>query len=151
MMEIERKWILQRVPTEFRLVRNSQVEQFYVSTSPEVRLRHNPASNEPFRITIKGEGTLSREEIETKISENFYNQVKKFVGKSPIKKDYSIFNCGGYPLAVSVVDDGAFIYAEIEFESEEQARDFQLPIDDAVEVTENTEYKMKNYWLRTRN
>ena len=140
-----------RVPTEFRLVRNAQVEQFYVSTSPEVRLRHNPASNEPFRITIKGEGTLAREEIETKISENFYNQVKEFVNKPPIKKDYSIFNCGGYPLAVSVVDDGAFIYAEVEFESEEQARDFQLPIDDAVEVTENTDYKMKNYWLRTRN
>lgn len=151
MMEIERKWILQRVPTEFRLVRNAQVEQFYVSTSPEVRLRHNPASNEPFRITIKGEGTLSREEIETKISENFYNQVKEFVNKTPIKKDYSIFNCSGYPLAVSVVDDGAFIYAEAEFESEEQARDFQLPIDDAIEVTENTDYKMKNYWLRTRN
>ena len=151
MMEIERKWILQRVPTEFRLVRNSQVEQFYVSTSPEVRLRHNPASNEPFRIIIKGEGTLSREEIETKVSENFYNKLKDFVGKPPIKKDYSIFNCGGYPLAVSVVDDGAFIYAEIEFESEEQARNYQLPIDDAVEVTEDSSYKMKNYWLRTRN
>lgn len=150
-MEIERNWILQRIPTEFRLVKNTQMEQFYVSTSPEVRLRHNPASNEPFRITIKGEGALSREEIETKISENFYNQVKEFVNNTPIKKDYSIFNCGGYPLAVSVVDDGAFIYAEVEFESEEQARDFQLPIDDAIEVTENTDYKMKNYWLRTRN
>lgn len=150
-MEIERKWILQRVPTEFRLVRNTQMEQFYVSTNPEVRLRHNPASNEPFRITVKGEGTLTREEIETKVSENFYNQLKDFVGKPPITKDYSIFNCGGYPLAVSVVDDGAFIYAEVEFESEEQARNFQLPIDDAIEVTENPEYKMKNYWLRTRN
>ena len=143
MMEIERKWILQRVPTEFRLVRNAQIEQFYVSTSPEVRLRHNPASNEPVRITIKGEGTLSREEIETK--------VKEFVNKPLIKKDYSIFNCGGYPLAVSVVDDGAFIYAEIEFETEEQARNYQLPIDDAVEVTDNPSYKMKNYWLRTRD
>lgn len=150
-MEIERKWILQKVPTEFRLVRNTQMEQFYVSTNPEVRLRHNPASNEPFRITVKGEGTLSREEIETKVSENFYNKLKDFVGKPPITKDYSIFNCGGYPLAVSVVDNGAFIYAEIEFESEEQARNYQLPIDDAVEVTEDSSYKMKNYWLRTRN
>lgn len=44
-MEIERKWILQRVPTEFRLVKNSQVEQFYVSTNPEVRLRHNPVED----------------------------------------------------------------------------------------------------------
>lgn len=151
MMEIERKWILQKVPTEFRLVRNTQMEQFYVSTNPEVRLRHNPASNEPFRITVKGEGTLSREEIETKVSENFYNKLKDFVGKPPITKDYSIFNCGGYPLAVSVVDNGVFIYAEVEFESEEQARNYQLPIDDAVEVTDNPEYKMKNYWLRTRN
>ena len=151
MMEIERKWILQKVPTEFRLVRNTQMEQFYVSTNPEVRLRHNPASNEPFRITVKGEGTLSREEIETKVSENFYNKLKDFVGKPPITKDYSIFNCGGYPLAVSVVDNGVFIYAEVEFESEEQARNYQLPIGDAVEVTDNPEYKMKNYWLRTRN
>lgn len=151
MMEIERKWILQRVPTEFRLVRNSQVEQFYVSISPEVRLRHNPASKEPFRITVKGEGTLTREEIEAEISEDFYNQLKDFVGKSPIKKNYSVFNCGGYPLTVSVVDDGAFIYAEIEFESEEQARDYQFPIDDAIEVTDDSNYKMKNYWLRTRN
>lgn len=150
-MEIERKWILKRVPTEFKLVRNSQVEQFYVSTNPEVRLRYNPASSEPFRITVKGEGTLSREEIETEISEDFYNQLKDFVNKPPIKKDYSIFNCGGYPLAVSIVDNGAFIYAEIEFETEEQARSYQLPIDDAVEVTEKSEYKMKNYWLKTRN
>ena len=49
------------------------------------------------------------------------------------------------------VDDGAFIYAEIEFESEEQARDYQFPIDDAIEVTDDSNYKMKNYWLRTRN
>lgn len=150
-MEIERKWILQRVPTEFRLVKNSHVEQFYVSTNPEVRLRHNPASKEPFRITVKGEGSLTREEIETEISEDFYNQLKDFVGKPPIKKNYSVFNCGGYPLTVSVVDDGAFIYAEIEFESEEQARDYQFPIDDAIEVTDDSNYKMKNYWLRTRN
>ena len=108
-------------------------------------------SKEPFRITVKGEGTLIREEIETEISEDFYNQLKDFVGKPPIKKNYFVFNCGGYPLTVSVVDDGAFIYAEIEFESEEQARDYQFPIDDAIEVTDDSNYKMKNYWLRTRN
>lgn len=142
-MEIERKWILKRVPTEFHLVKNSKVEQLYISINPEVRLRYNSGSKEPFRITVKGEGTLSREEIETEISEDFYNQIKNFVGKSPITKDYSIFNCGGYPLAVSVVDNGAFIYAEVEFESEEQARNFQLPIDDAVEVTDDPNYKMK--------
>lgn len=150
-MEIERKWILNRVPTEFKQIVHTQTEQLYLSTSPEVRLRHNPASPYPFRLTIKGEGTLTREEIQEEVSEDFFNEVKKFVGKPSIKKDYYIFNCGGYPLEVSIVDDGAFIYAEIEFETEEQARNYQLPIDDAVEVTDNPEYKMKNYWLRTRN
>lgn len=146
-MEIERKWILNRVPTEFKQIVHTQTEQFYISTNPEVRLRYDPTSPYPFRLTIKGEGTLTREEIQEEVSEDFFNEV----GKSPIKKDYYFFNCGGYPLEVSIVDDGAFIYAEIEFETEEQARNYQLPIGDAVEVTDNPEYKMKNYWLRTRN
>lgn len=96
-MEIERKWILNRVPTEFKQIVHTQTEQLYLSTSPEVRLRHNPASPYPFRLTIKGEGTLTREEIQEEVSEDFFNEVKKFVGKPPIKKDYYIFNCGGYP------------------------------------------------------
>ena len=150
-MEIERKWILNRVPTEFKQIVHTQTEQLYLSTSPEVHLRYDPTSPYPFRLTIKGEGTLTREEIQEEVSEDFFNEVKKFVGKSPIKKDYYFFNRGGYPLEVSIVDDGAFIYAEIEFETEEQARNYQLPIGDAVEVTDNPEYKMKNYWLRTRN
>lgn len=150
-MEIERKWILNRVPTEFRLISHTQIEQFYLSTSPEVRLGHNPASRFPFYLTIKGEGILTREEIQEEVSEDFFNKAKELVGKPSIKKDYYFFNCGGYPLEVSIVDDGAFIYAEIGFETEEQARNYQLPIDDAVEVTDNPEYKMKNYWLRTRN
>lgn len=92
-MEIERKWILNRVPTEFKQIVHTQTEQLYLSTSPEVRLRHNPASPYPFRLTIKGEGTLTREEIQEEVSEDFFNEVKKFVGKPPIKKDYYIFNC----------------------------------------------------------
>lgn len=44
-MEIERKWILNRVPTEFKQIVHTQTEQLYLSTSPEVRLRHNPAAH----------------------------------------------------------------------------------------------------------
>lgn len=75
-MEIERKWILNRVPTEFKQIVHTQTEQLYLSTSPEVRLRHNPASPYPFRLTIKGEGTLTREEIQEEVSEDFFNEVK---------------------------------------------------------------------------
>lgn len=85
-MEIERKWILNRVPTEFKQIVHTQTEQLYLSTSPEVRLRHNPASPYPFRLTIKGEGTLTREEIQEEVSEDFFNEVKKFVGSLLLRK-----------------------------------------------------------------
>lgn len=149
-MEIERKWLLKKIPTKYKEVKHSWIEQFYVSIEPEVRLRKNLNSNVPYRITVKGNGTLSREEFESPISQEFYNKVKAFIGMPPIQKDYYVFNCEGYPLCVSTVDNGAFIYAEIEFESEEQARNYILPIDDAIEVTDNPEYKMKNYWIRSR-
>ena len=44
-----------------------------------------------------------------------------------------------------------FIYAEIEFSSEEDAKNFKLPdFLDWEEVTYDENYKMKNYWNRTR-
>lgn len=149
-MEIERKWILKELPTQYPEVRCSIVEQFYVSTKPEVRLRKNLNSKFPFRIAVKGEGTLSREEFQSEVSEEFYEGVKNFIGLPPIIKEYHVFNCNGFPLEVSSVDNGKLIYAEVEFESEEQARSFVLPIDGAIEVTDKAEYKMKNYWLQTR-
>lgn len=56
-------------------------------------------------------------------------------------------------LEVYIVDKEAvngFIYAEIEFDSEEDAKAFDLPISGAIDATENKNYKMKNYWDRIR-
>lgn len=63
-MEIERKIILTSLPDEVP-VHHSTVEQIYISLNPEVRLRKNLDSDVPFRLTVKGDGTLCREEIET--------------------------------------------------------------------------------------
>lgn len=149
-MEIERKWILKELPKGLRELKHSQVEQIYLSIEPEVRLRKNVNSIKPYKLTVKGEGLLSREEIETHVTQAFYEEIERFIGKPAIKKDFYVYNCEGYKLEVSIVDDGKFIYAEVEFDSEEQAKNYILPIPDAVEVTSNPEYKMKNYWLKTR-
>ena len=46
--------------------------------------------------------------------------------------------------------ESEFIYAEIEFESEEAANEFLKPDFLGEEVTNDDSYKMKNYWKRTR-
>lgn len=147
-MEIERKIILTSLPDGVP-IHHSVVEQIYISLNPEVRLRKNLNSDVPFHLTVKGDGTLCREEIETPITEEFYNEMVRFVGKPPIIKDYYIYHLNGHKVEVSIVDDGAFIYSEVEFDSVEEAEKFVWPFD-GYDATEDPQFKMKNYWKRTR-
>lgn len=156
-MEIERKWLLIGDYPKTNLKTHAMVASFYISDSPEVRLRsympikgdlHN---NSPYLMTIKGEGTLVREEIEFPISIETWHDCLRFIGnKDPIIKDYYIYSIGDNEIEVSIVDGGVFTYAEVEFSSEEEASKFVFPWKNAVEVTDDISYKMKNYWKRSR-
>ena len=42
------------------------------------------------------------------------------------------------------------MYVEIEFENEEQAKEYIVPDFLGKEITDCPKYKMKNYWKRTR-
>ena len=153
-MEIERKWLVRRLPTDTP-AEVAICEQLYVSLEPEVRLRKYVTQAEnhiPFRLAIKGNGTLVREEIQEAVSEEFYNEVKRFVGKEPITKRCYNYNIGGCEICISDVDTGVFMYAEVEFETEEDADNYVFPWPELIirEVTNEKEYKMKNYWKRTR-
>lgn len=161
-MEIERKWIVtdegefceQMANLNAKLVGQYEIDQFYISTRPEVRLRKcvpvcGPEKS-PYKMTIKGHGTLSRTEIEQTVLKSFYEQTKLFVGLPPISKSYAVYNLDGYKLEVSNVE-GQFTYIEVEFDSEKQAYDYQLPFTDCVtEVTDDPKYKMRRYWEKTR-
>jgi CYTH domain-containing protein len=160
-LEIERKWILKEFPETISedccLVGHYSVDQFYVNLEPaEVRLRRVVTYFGPRKsqceLAIKSSNDgLMRTEIETEVSQTFYEDAKLFINKAPIRKDYYIFKHGDYKLEVSKVEN-KFIYAEVEFETEEEAEAYELPIEDAVEVTEeeNSKWKMANYWKATR-
>lgn len=134
------------------------MEQFYVSLEPEVRLRRKKANGDypvdiPYRMAIKGNGSLSRIEIQTPVEEDFYNQALDFVNEEPIQKHTLIYHVDGHEIGIAVVlNVEPFTYAEVEFESEEEANGYQFPWPDIVirEVTDEPEWKMKNYWKRTR-
>lgn len=156
MLEIERKFLMDGFPFGLDIISEVEIEQGYVSIDPEVRVRRSvdkKTGEVQCYITIKGEGTLTRTEIETEIDENFYYDVADFMGVAMITKDYKKYKLGEWKLEVACVDAGTpreFFYGEIEFPTEEDAKNFDPPKYLGREITFSEDYKMKNYWKRTR-
>lgn len=156
MLEIERKFLMDGFPIGLDLISEVDIEQGYVSIDPEVRIRKAVDKHtgcEEFRITIKGDGDLVRNELETNISSDFYYDVIDFLDVNMIRKDYKKYKLGCWKFEVACVDPGtdrSFFYGEIEFPTEQDAKDFVVPSYFGREITFNDDYKMKNYWKRTR-
>lgn len=154
-IEIERKWLIDKVPEELPLLSIGTVEQLYFSGEADVRIRRMETDDSTMcYLDIKGDGGLKRTEIKKEISIDEYNRIKEIIGKRPIEKIYYRYDVGlKHVLEVSVVDngtEGSFIYAEIEFDSADEAETYVLPISNAVDVTHDPNYKMKNIWKKTR-
>lgn len=147
--EIERKWLINKFP-DLEAAEEETLYVWYLSVDPEVRLRK---CGNGYVLCVKGDGTLSREEFQSKVSVQFGEGLSAFIGKEPIKKRMRIYDFEGHKLECSLVDEGrdsSFMYAEIEFLSEEQAKAFSAPHFLGKEITYDKEMKMKNYWRRTR-
>ena len=161
-MEIERQWLfnIDKVPMHSCFA-YKDMEQSYLSLEPEVRLRKETLKSifEPditYWITIKGNGDLTREEINKQITKEEYEALKRIgniTEDKVIRKIHWETYIGKYKLELNIVDKGTeneFCYGEIEFASEEEALAFE-PLDwFGKEVTYDNSYKMKNYWKRTR-
>lgn len=156
MLEIERKFWMDGFPEGLDIISEVEIEQGYVSIEPEVRIRKAVdmrTGREEFRMTIKGDGDLTRNEIETNITSDFYYDTVDFLGGNMIIKDYKKYKLGPWQLEVACVDPGTereFYYGEIEFPTEEDAKNFVVPSYLGREITYNDECKMKYYWKRTR-
>jgi CYTH domain-containing protein len=155
-LEIERKFLMKEFPSDLEVIREVDIWQGYVSIDPEVRIhkaKDRKSGVENFRLTLKGDGTLTRTEIKTDIDGAFYQESLGLIAGEVIYKDYRSYRLGDDILEVCHVDPGKaseFLYAEIEFKSEEEANAFIKPDFLGEDVTDNDYYKMKNYWKRTR-
>ena len=154
-MEIERKFKLDAFPEHLPLLHASQVEQGYLSTTPCVRIRSKKTEDAvDYKLCIKGQGTLVREEVELSLDEDRFTRLKSLLHGEMIRKDYRIYQLpDGRKLECSLVDGGtenAFLYAEVEFPSVEEALAFQPPEWLSNEVTEDSYYSMSQYWMRKK-
>lgn len=157
-MEIERKFLINKFP-DMTAYKEYNIYQFYLSTNPvEVRVRSKESDNDiNYKLTFKGKGRLSRQEYEVNITEDTFYELLSFVEQPPIYKILKTYRlANGLLLECNLVDyktDTEFMYAEIEFETEFLASQFDKNSLSFLlnEVTYDDYYKMKNYWNRKGN
>ena len=152
-MEIERKFEIGGFPKGLPLLEEAMMRQGYLCTAPAVRIRSTEREGKiSYMLCIKGAGTLVREEIETPITADVFLNIEKMIGLPLVNKEYRAYALpGGEKLEVSLVDEGEpteFMYAEVEFASEEEAKAFAPPAFLGRELTELPGSSMSAYWNR---
>lgn len=165
-MEIERKWMVNGWPEQegfsLPLLYTENQEQGYIhSDAPIVRLRMEArlGCDVKYVLCFKSAGLLSREEIEIELSREDFDRLAVLTGHPLIRKERRIFELpDGLHLEVNLVDEGLpteFMYAEVEFSGEEQARCWSpdacgLGSYLSEDVTEQPGQSMSAFWARTR-
>ena len=161
--EIERKWLfdLNKIPDNLPcLVENAHEQGYLEAEKLDIRIRKKECLSsikEPtYKLCFKNKGNLKRIEIEFDLTPERFNRLAELGGlekNSFIKKKSKTYLVNGYNLTVGVVDEGqptSFCYGEIEFSDEAEALGFEAPDWFGEDITNEPDYKMASYWLRTR-
>lgn len=125
-MEIERKFIVTRLPADLEKYPRYAIEQAYLCTDPVVRVRRK---GEEYWLTCKGKGLLAREEFELPLNREAYEHLRGKTDGAAICKERICIPCGSYTIELDVFGGGlaGLVMAEVEFPDEERALAFQPP------------------------
>lgn len=139
-MEIERKYLVDKIPENLNITRTREIEQGYLCTEPVVRIRRD---NEKYELTYKSKGLMMREEYNLPLTKEAYEHLKeKIDGRLIAKTRHEI------PLEDSLVIEldifhgelAPLILAEVEFPTKEKADAFTPPEWFGTDVTFSSEY-----------
>lgn len=133
-MEIERKFLLKKLPENLDTYPVRHLEQGYLSTAPVIRIRRD---NDKYELTYKGKGCMIREEHNLPLTKEAYEHLlEKIDGRLIVKKRYMI-PLEKYTIELDVFegDLAPLTLAEVEFSSEEDAKAFTPPDWFAEDVT----------------
>ncbi len=135
-MEIERKFTIKKLPEDLECYEKKELEQAYLCTNPVVRIRR---SNEEYYLTYKSKEDLTLkkdatarccEEVELPLKKEAYEHLKtKADGQVITKTRYIIPIECNRKIELDIFHGylEGLIFAEIEFESEEEAAVCEIP------------------------
>ena len=146
-VEIERKWLVRKIPEDLESYECLEIEQAYLSSSPTVRVRKE---NDEYYLTYKSSGKdsthtlMSRTEYNLPLDRDSYEHLReKKDGILISKRRYLIPIENGLKIELDVFDapyEGLMV-AEVEFESLEDAKAYDPPKWFGKDVTEDPKYK----------
>ena len=139
-MEIERKFIPPAPAFSLSVYPARALRQGYISTSPTIRLRRQ---DESYILTIKGAGTLAKEEFELPLSAEQFDTLWRKVEGVAIEKTRFLIPLGGGLTAELDEYHGALAgryTVEVEFSTIDDAMAFVPPPWFGMEVTEDYRY-----------
>ena len=139
-LEIERKFLVKKLPDNLQRYKKQQISQAYVSTSPVVRIRR---LDNKYYLTCKGKGEMVREEWEIEISKIEYHNLSKKIEGRAINKIRYLIPLENHTAELDVYSDNLVNLqtVEVEFPSEEDAMNFTKPDWFGEDVTYDNEYK----------
>ncbi len=149
-MEIERKFLVERLPDDLSEYPGKTIEQAYLCTRPVVRVRRY---GDEFWLTCKGKGLLAREEFELPLSEEAYRHLLGKADGSVIRKMRRCIPWNGYTIELDIFEGSLapLILAEVEFSAEEEAMAFVPPTWFGRDVTMEPEYTNASLSKRSPN
>ena len=155
-MEIERKFLIDKLPEGLSTFESAEIEQCYVDLGegdePEKRIRKLTRGDETiYFYTEKSAGDLCREEEEYEIPSYSYENLRDLTVSEVIRKTRYYIPLGNSLTAELDIYGGSLeglMTAEVEFSSLESAESFSPPEWFGEEITHDKKYKNKNLALR---
>lgn len=138
-MEIERKFLIDKIPDNIDEYDYHEIEQAYLTTDPVIRVRK---SDDEYYMTYKGKGFLEREEYNLPLTKEAYDILKSKSDGNVISKKRILIPYGKYTIELDIFKDTfeGLVFAEVEFETREEADAFQKPDWFLDDVTEDRRY-----------
>ena len=139
-MEIERKFLIKKLPYNLTSYKARKIEQAYLCTDPVVRVRRD---NDDYYLTYKSKGMIVREEYNLPLTKEAYGHLlAKADGNIITKTRYEIPEKDNLTIELDVFEgkfDGLLL-AEVEFASEEEALGYIPPEWFGEDVSNSTKY-----------
>lgn len=138
--EIERKFLVEKIPENLDKFVVYDIKQGYISTDPTIRLRQQ---NDKFILTVKGMGTIKKLEYELPLSKEQFDKLwLKVEGNAISKKRFIIPLDENLNAELDIYEDNlkGFMNVEVEFPSTETALLFTPPEWFGKEVTQDRRY-----------
>lgn len=146
MSEIERKFLIKKIPNNINFESQNEIEQYYIVNTKELTIRLR-RYNDKYFITFKTGSLMIREEKEIIIDKKDFEELIQIAPQNKIIKTRFIFFDRQYKVELDIFKnelEGLKI-AEIEFKTKEEAITYIPPSWFDKEVTQD--YKYTNSYL----